>query len=88
MHIWFLIAALGMIAIVPVHFWSVERVRLEERYGKENGLKIGKILGLISGWGFFIFWIGIWVSPQPGFDVPILWNPSFFVPIVDFSIKR
>ncbi|UCE29834.1 MAG: isoprenylcysteine carboxylmethyltransferase family protein [Candidatus Bathyarchaeota archaeon] len=86
MHIWFLISILGMIAIVPVHFLSVERLRLQRRYGKEKGSKIGNICGLISGWGFFIFWIGIWVSPQPRFAVPVLWNLSFFVLGSDFSI--
>ncbi len=43
-------------------------------------------MGLISRWGFFLFWIGIWVSPQPRFSVPLFQNLSIFVPIVSFSI--
>ena len=36
--------------------------------------------------GFFIFWMGIWVSPQPRFAVPILKNSPILLPIADFSI--
>ena len=86
MYIWFLVSVLGAIAVVPLHFLSVEHLKLQKRYGKEKGTKIGEIFGLISGWGFFFFWMGIWVSPQPGFTVPILQNTSVFVPVVSFSI--
>jgi protein-S-isoprenylcysteine O-methyltransferase Ste14 len=86
MCIWFLVSLLGAIAIVSIHFLSVEHLRLEKRYGTQKGIKIGEILGLISGWGFFIFWMGIWVSPQPRFTVPILRDFSVVFPVVDFSI--
>ncbi|UCE16474.1 MAG: isoprenylcysteine carboxylmethyltransferase family protein [Candidatus Bathyarchaeota archaeon] len=86
MYIWFFICVLAVIATVPPHFLSVEHLKLQEKYGKEKGTKIGEILGLVSGWGFFFFWIGIWVSPQPRFAVPLLENLSVLVPIVDFSI--
>lgn len=86
MYIWFLICILGVIAVVPVHFLSVEHLKLEEKYGKKKGARIGEILGIISGWGLFLFWIGIWISPQPGFSIPILENLSFSVPILHFSI--
>jgi len=65
---------------------SVEHHKLQERYGKEKGIKIGKIYGLISGWGFFFFWIGIWVSPQPRFTIPLLQNLPVVIPVVNFSI--
>ena len=86
MYIWFLFCALVVIAITPLHFLSVEHLKLQEKYGKNKGTKIGETLGLISGWGFFFFWIGIWVSPQPRFAVQILHNKSVLVPVVNFSI--
>jgi len=86
MYIWFLICVLAVIAVIPLHFLSVEHLKLQERYGKNKGTKIGETLGLISGWGFFFFWIGIWVSPQPRFAVQILHNKSVLVPVVNFSI--
>jgi len=86
MYIWFLISVLGAIAVIPLHFLSVEHLKLQERYGKEKGTKIGEIYGLISGWTFFLFWMGIWVSPQPRFIIPILQNLSVLVPIFNFSI--
>jgi len=86
MYIWFFISVLGAIAMIPIHFLSVEHLELQERYGKEKGTKIGEIYGLISGWGFFIFWTGIWVSPQLRFTIPILQNLSVFVPVTNFLI--
>jgi protein-S-isoprenylcysteine O-methyltransferase Ste14 len=65
---------------------SVEHLKLQEKYGKEKGKKIGEIYGLISGWGFFLFWIGIWVSPQPRFSILILQKLSILVPIVNLSV--
>ena len=86
MYIWFFICVLAVIAAIPLHFLSVEHLKLQERYGKEKGTKIGEIYGLISGWGFFLFWMGIWVSPQPRFTIQILQNLSVLVPVVNFSI--
>jgi protein-S-isoprenylcysteine O-methyltransferase Ste14 len=83
-HIWFFICVLAVIAAIPLHFLSVEHLKLQEKYGKERGKKIGEIYGLISGWGFFFFWIGIWVSPQPRFTISLLQNLS--VPVINFSI--
>ena len=86
MYIWFLICVLAVIAVIPLHFLSVEHLKLQEKYGKNKGTKIGETLGLISGWGFFFFWVGIWVSPQPRFAVQILHNILVLVPVVNFSI--
>ena len=86
MYIWFFVCVLAVIAATRLHFSSVEHLKLQERYGKEKGTKIGEIYGLISGWSFFFFWMGIWVSPQPRFTVPILQNLSVSVPVVNFSI--
>jgi len=86
MYFWFLTCVLGIIVIVPVHFLSVEHLKLEERYGERKGKRIGEILGLISGWGLFLFWIGIWVSPQPRFIFPFSRNLLTLFPVADFSI--
>jgi len=72
--------------MIPIHFLSVEHLKLQERHGKEKGAKIGEIYGLISGWGFFIFWMGIWISPQPRFTIPFLKNLRYFVPLANLSI--
>ncbi|MHA1581477.1 MAG: methyltransferase family protein [Candidatus Baldrarchaeia archaeon] len=75
-----------MIAVIPVHFISVEHLKLEEKYGKERGKKIGEICGIISGWLFFLFWIGVWISPQPRFTVPILQSIVIGLPAVSLKV--
>lgn len=77
---------LGIIFILPVHFLSVEHLKLESKFGMDKGTEIGDILGLISGWGFYIFWIGIWISPQSGFTVPLFHNLESVISIGSFSI--
>ena len=72
MYLMFLISVLGMISIIPFYFWSVEHIKLQERYGQKKGIRIAKILGLVSGWGFFIFLFGIWISAQPKFEIPLI----------------
>ena len=72
--------------MIPLHFLSVEHLKLQEKYGKETGTKIGKILGLISGWGFFFFWVGLWISPQPGFSILVLQSSALSIPFVNSSI--
>ena len=86
MCIWFIVSILGMCAMVPLHFLSVEHLKLQKRYGMEKGTKIGSALGLISGWGFFLFWFGVWLSPQPHFTIPILENLALIIPIINLSI--
>lgn len=84
MDVWFSVCVLGIIASVPLHFVSVEHLKFQERFGERKGTKITKVFGLVSGWGFFCSWFGIWVSPQPRFSIPILNNIS--ISITDFSI--
>jgi protein-S-isoprenylcysteine O-methyltransferase Ste14 len=86
MYVWFLVSVLGELLILPIYFWSLEHTKLQQKYGTAKGIRIGDALGLISGWGFFLFWIGIWVSPQPRFLVPVFQNLSLVVPVVSFSI--
>jgi protein-S-isoprenylcysteine O-methyltransferase Ste14 len=86
MFTFFLIFIFGVVAVVPLHFFSVEHLKLEEKYGQDRGKRIGVILSLFSGWGFFLFWAGFWFSPQPRFVLPILSNLSVVFPLVNFSI--
>jgi len=74
------------VIILAPYFWSLEHTKLQQRFGLEKGMKIGALLGLISGWGFFIFLFGIWLSPQPRFVLPILQDQSLVVPIINFKI--
>jgi protein-S-isoprenylcysteine O-methyltransferase Ste14 len=78
---------LGVVAVVPIHFLSVEHLKLEEKYGRDRGRRIGKIYSLISGWGFFLFWAGLWFSPQSRFIVPVFPNLAFTVPVANFTIQ-
>ncbi|MFX1288990.1 MAG: methyltransferase family protein [Promethearchaeota archaeon] len=73
--------------MVPLHFLSVEHLKFQKKYGLDKGNKITGILGLVSGWGFFIFWFGIWISPQPRFIIPFMENLSFEIPIINFPIR-
>ncbi len=86
MVLWFIFSVLGMCFMVPLHFLSVEHLKFQKKYGADKGNKITGILGLTSGWGFFIFWFGIWISPQPRLLIPFMQNPSFIIPIINFSI--
>jgi len=82
MSFWFFLSVIGLIVVVPLHFLSVEHEHLDSKYGKEKGYRIGAVLGMISGWGFFLFLFGLWISPQPQFAVIILgatpWGSSLF----------
>jgi len=86
MYLWFIISIFGMVMMVPLHFLSVEHLKFQKKYGKEKGDKITGILGVTSGWLFFIFWIGIWISPQPRLIIPFMQNPSLIIPIINYSI--
>jgi protein-S-isoprenylcysteine O-methyltransferase Ste14 len=86
MYPWFVFSILGMCFMVPLHFLSVEHLKFQKKYGVDKGNKITGILGLTSGWGFFIFWFGIWISPQPRFIIPLMPSPSISIPIINFSI--
>jgi protein-S-isoprenylcysteine O-methyltransferase Ste14 len=80
----FLASLLGVVVVVPVHFLSIEHIMLEREYGEAKGRKIGDILSYISGWGFFVFWAGIWFSPQPRFTV--FAELEIVVPLVNFPL--
>ncbi len=84
MSIWFFISLIGVIAIIPLYFLSLEHQKLDEKYGKEKGKKIGSIYGYISGWTFFGFWFGIYISPQPSFIIP-LFSELALGPLLDIT---
>ena len=86
MSIWFSICVVGLTLALPLHFWSVEHQKLKRKYGEEKGIKIGNILGTISGEMELLFLIGLWVSPQPRFTVHVLSGSSISIPFVNFSI--
>ena len=86
MSIWFIISLFGFNAILIPYFLSLEHQKLEEKYGKEKGKRIGEIFGLISGWGFFLFWFGMWLSPQERFVFPILQEFSIRISQLDLTI--
>ena len=71
------------------YFLSLEHDRLKTRFGKK-GEFVGDMLGVISGWGFFCCWIGLWVSPQNrlylGSPLIILSNYYFTSPGLILSI--
>ena len=71
MSFWFVLSVIGLLFVVPLHFLSVEHSKLETRFGEKRGSTIGAALGMISGWGFFLFLIGVWISPQSRFLIQI-----------------
>jgi protein-S-isoprenylcysteine O-methyltransferase Ste14 len=77
----------GFITILIPYFLSLEHQNLEQKYGRQRGKKIGEIFGLISGWGFFLFWFGIWVSPQQRFSIPFLQEFSIQISQLDLIIS-
>jgi protein-S-isoprenylcysteine O-methyltransferase Ste14 len=86
MYISFYIFLSGFIAIIPLYFLSLEHLKLTRKYGKIKGKNIGDIYGIVSGWGFFIFWFGIWLSPQPRFTIPLLQGLLIRVPVINSTI--
>jgi protein-S-isoprenylcysteine O-methyltransferase Ste14 len=86
LSVWFCVSLFGFVGIVLPYFLSLEHLKLEEKYGKQKGKKLGEIFGLISGWGFFLFWFGIWLSPQERFIIPIFQNFSIQIPILNLTI--
>jgi protein-S-isoprenylcysteine O-methyltransferase Ste14 len=41
---------------------------------------------MISGWGFFLFWFGMWLSPQDRFIIPFFQDFSVKIPILNLTI--
>jgi protein-S-isoprenylcysteine O-methyltransferase Ste14 len=86
MFIWFFISLFGFIATLPLYYLSLEHLKLKEKYGRRKAERIGDVYGIISGWGFFLFWFGIWVSPQTRFTIPVLQDFLVGVPVLNVTI--
>ena len=86
MYICFVVSLIGFIATILPYFLSLEHTKLVEKYGNEKGKKIGEIYGMISGWGFFLFWFGIWLSPQGRFIIPFFQDFSVQIPLLNLTI--
>ena len=86
MPILFYVSLFGFIAVMLPYFLSLEHLKLEEKYGKQKGKRNGEILGVVSGWGFFLFWFGLWFSPQDRFLFPFLQNIFIQISILDLPI--
>lgn len=86
MQIWFFISLCGFIATLPLYFLSLEHLKLEEKYGERKAKRIGDVYGVVSGWGFFLFWFGMWFSPQPRFTVPVFQALLIRLPVLNTTI--
>jgi protein-S-isoprenylcysteine O-methyltransferase Ste14 len=86
MFIWFFVSLFGFIATLPLYYLSLEHLKLKEKYGRRKAERIGDVYGIISGWGFFLFWFGIWVSPQTRFTIPVLQDFLVGVPVLNVTI--
>ena len=91
----FMMSMAGVLAMVPIHFLSVEHHRLDSRLGEARGKKVGSALGMISGWGIFLFYFGVWFSPQPRFgplfidqtvSIPLFLLPPLEIPLLHLGI--
>ncbi len=72
---------IGFLAILPLYFLSLEHQKLMRVHGEEKGTRLGEVYGLVSGWGFFLFWTGIWFSPQPTVMIPLFWDQPILLPL-------
>ncbi len=80
---WFLVCASFFLVAIFLHFRSVEHTKLQEKYGNDKGTKIGKNYAMLSS-SEFIFWIALFILPQPTFTIPILSNSV--ITVADLSI--
>ncbi|TFF63440.1 MAG: isoprenylcysteine carboxylmethyltransferase family protein [Promethearchaeota archaeon] len=87
MSLWFVIFLVCIFLFLPLHITSVSHLKLEKKFGKSKGKKIGNLLGMVSGWGFFLCLIGIWLSPQPRFLFPYISLILFWLPILNIPLE-
>jgi protein-S-isoprenylcysteine O-methyltransferase Ste14 len=88
MGFWFNFSLAGFLIILLPYFLSLEHHRLESWFGKNSRI-LGDTIGIISGWVFFGFLIGLWVSPQGRFQLDYkLYNLSgYSLSIVNIMIS-
>lgn len=65
----FAFSALGFILVLPIHIRSLEHEKLEKEFGKKQGLKVGRWLGVLANLFHLIFLIGLLISSQPRFSL-------------------
>ena len=85
MGYWFNVAIAGYVLILIPYWISLAHDRLYEWFG-ESSHKIGDILGILSGWSFFGFWIGMWIAPQNRFQLGYLWFSLFNIEFTAIDI--
>lgn len=73
----FFICLSSLFLLLPIYLLSINHAKLNRIYGKVRGKKYGEILGKLSGWLFFLFLTGLWLSPQPRFT--LLSIPEYLV---------
>jgi protein-S-isoprenylcysteine O-methyltransferase Ste14 len=86
MYILFFISLLGFIVALPLYFLSLEHQKVEKKYGARKAKKISDIYGIISGWSFFLFWFGVWFSPQSRYIIPIFDDLLIHLQILNITI--
>lgn len=87
MPLLFIVSLIVLLLFLPLHFLSVSHKYLEEKFGPKKGKKIGTILGMLSGWGFFICLFGLWISPQPRFHLFFLQQDIFRISLLGIPIS-
>jgi protein-S-isoprenylcysteine O-methyltransferase Ste14 len=85
MFVWFYTGIAGLIGIIPLLYLSVEHQKFDKKYGEIKGKKITACYGRVSGWALFLFWIIIWVSPQPRFHF-LLFKKKIILPFLTLAI--
>jgi protein-S-isoprenylcysteine O-methyltransferase Ste14 len=82
----FLICLFLLALFLPLHFLSVNHTKLSKGLKKQRAEKVGKILGIISGWGYFLCLILLWMLPQPHFAIPLLTIKIYTIPLFDIPL--
>ncbi|TXT61684.1 MAG: Isoprenylcysteine carboxyl methyltransferase (ICMT) family protein [Promethearchaeota archaeon] len=82
----FFICLIVLLICLPLHFLSVSHSKLTILFGEQKGDKLGKALGIISGWGFFLCLMGLWISPQPIFIIPAFNMKLIILPLLNIPI--
>ncbi len=82
MTLWFSICLAGFILIQPILYKSYEHEALRSRFEPEKAERVGRILGIVSGYAFFAFWIGLWIAPQPRFEIGFFQEVVIVIPFL------
>lgn len=86
MAILFILFICALMLCLPLHFLSVNHTKLNKMFRTDIAEKIGTILGLISGWGYFICLMALWIAPQPHFKIPLFAVKLIEIPFLSLPI--